>query len=1423
MSLFFDYKALLPQNSIALRTAWSSSEHNALLAIATNNNQVCLFQDEGDRLEDVQITRQKVARFLAWHPSAPVLAVGWEDGCLTIWNGLDKMTRDDTTTHRASISALCFSPDGTRLVSADESGVVSVWRTDARGRLNPLCSYRKTGAITHIVFCTNMTDKPHTAVATVAPVIPATTPLDTPYFLFGGDSGKICFADDLNHCTDVHDVGGPIRAMLWYEQRRSVVLITSSLVLAQIRLVLDGKPVPERKVKLSVAGDVDKLKAVWAGPGLLATVSGENLIRLWNLEVEENYILSLADVSTRFSTDRILSVAYNPRKRVLACGTKEGKVITWRYLDNLGSTANEQAWAPLPPNALSDPITELEWGPGESLISCIAFESVSILHEAILTKKIRDRYVAVQTSTDRLLVETPQGQSLPLQAGIRIKGVDLTAQNLVIWNGKKIEVYEIANGLVSQLHGFPSRATSVGIHGDSLYACVGSKIEVCSFNGTVKQTLAFTESEGEPLLVDINGHFLVVGTSVHSIKIWDISRRPPKQLGVARKLDLATVTARTDAARAQAQKDKARDRDIHGNFGLRSVACNVDGSRLSLLIDIKPQENVRVPDSRLFIYDTDLDTFASFDFGPDRYPISHMWDVAEPRLMAVETQRFRTAITSGKTDASADASSQQQQQPSSGIEVVTLFATAEHGIMIQDRFTLERPLEALLGVRVPYLLCLQTGSLDQDESSQLGFGGDSAGSRVYQRVMRDFVGLEDVEDTTRQALLNFSFFLTCGNMDEAYKAVRLIKNPNVWENMARMCVKTKRLDVAEVCLGQMGHARGAKAVREAKSEPESEAQLAMVAIQLGLVSDAEQLYESCGRFDLLNRMYQAQGEWEKALKTAEAHDRIHLRTTHYQYARHLESIGDSQAAIKHYSLSDTHRVEVPRMMCGLQQIQELETYINGLNDPELQKWWGQYLESKRQLDKALTAYRLAQDYASIVRILCFRKETNAAQELCLETNDQAAAYQLARHLEAEGQYKDAIQMFSKAQRLHHAMRLAQQHGLDHELMRLALRTEPKHMLQAARYFEEKEMYEKAVTLYHKAGSVRTAVELCFQAQLFDLLRTVADDLAAEHDPALLARVAEFFMAHEQFEKAVQLLVVSQQIDKALEMCLQHNVTVTEELAEKMTPERRKDDDGTEDRERLSLLRLLAKICKKQGSYQLACKKYTQAGDKLKAVKALLKSGDTERIIFFANTARSPEIYILAANYLQNSDWHNDEEIMKAIISFYTKAKAMEQLSGFYDACAQVEIDEYRDYEKALGALKEALKYMTKGRSADKEQKINSLNKRIGLVERFVAARRLVKSDPKEMVSTCLYLLDQPDIESALRAGDVFAFLIEFYHGQGKLQEAYNLIERMRQRRIILSPYLDQEIVDAVYHAMGIEIAEDGARDDIGEEIDEEVN
>jgi intraflagellar transport protein 140 len=44
-------------------------------------------------------------------------------------------------------------------------------------------------------------------------------------------------------------------------------------------------------------------------------------------------------------------------------------------------------------------------------------------------------------------------------------------------------------------------------------------------------------------------------------------------------------------------------------------------------------------------------------------------------------------------------------------------------------------------------------------------------------------------------------------------------------------------------------------------------------------------------------------------------------------------------------------------------------------------------------------------------------------------------------------------------------------------------------------------------------------------------------------------------------------------------------------------------------------------------------------------------GDVDKVISFATNARMPEIYILAGNFLQTSDWYKNPEIMKHIVNF----------------------------------------------------------------------------------------------------------------------------------------------------------------------------
>ena len=101
------------------------------------------------------------------------------------------------------------------------------------------------------------------------------------------------------------------------------------------------------------------------------------------------------------------------------------------------------------------------------------------------------------------------------------------------------------------------------------------------------------------------------------------------------------------------------------------------------------------------------------------------------------------------------------------------------------------------------------------------------------------------------------------------------------------------------------------------------------------------------------------------------------------------------------------------------------------------------------------------------------------------------------------------------------------------------------------------------------------------------------------------------------------------------------------------------------------MKTLAEKCRKQGSFEMASNLYVRLADKERAIKCLIELGDTNKVIMFANNARSAQTWILAANFLQTADWHQNPELMKNIISFYSKAKAYDNLAGFFEACSNV--------------------------------------------------------------------------------------------------------------------------------------------------------
>ena len=134
------------------------------------------------------------------------------------------------------------------------------------------------------------------------------------------------------------------------------------------------------------------------------------------------------------------------------------------------------------------------------------------------------------------------------------------------------------------------------------------------------------------------------------------------------------------------------------------------------------------------------------------------------------------------------------------------------------------------------------------------------------------------------------------------------------------------------------------------------------------------------------------------------------------------------------------------------------------------------------------------------------------------------------------------------------------------------------------------------------------------------------------------------------------MVNLKQYEKALDICIQHNVAIQEELVKKMLPDE-EPTNPVEKAKRVELTKTIAEKCRKQGSFELASNLYVKLGDKIKCLKCLIELGDPQKVILFANNARSAETWILAANFLQTADWHQNSELMKNIIQFYSKAKA----------------------------------------------------------------------------------------------------------------------------------------------------------------------
>jgi hypothetical protein len=71
-----------------------------------------------------------------------------------------------------------------------------------------------------------------------------------------------------------------------------------------------------------------------------------------------------------------------------------------------------------------------------------------------------------------------------------------------------------------------------------------------------------------------------------------------------------------------------------------------------------------------------------------------------------------------------------------------------------------------------------------------------------------------------------------------------------------------------------------------------------------------------------------------------------------------------------------------------------------------------------------------------------------------------------------------------------------------------------------------------------------------------------------------------------------------------------------------------------------------------------------------------------------------------------------------------------------------------------------------------------------------------------MVAICEELLQESQLDLAIRVGDCLAMLVEYFHSIGNMKKSYQYLCSMKERRILLHPYIDAEVLDDVSRAVG---------------------
>lgn len=490
------------------------------------------------------------------------------------------------------------------------------------------------------------------------------------------------------------------------------------------------------------------------------------------------------------------------------------------------------------------------------------------------------------------------------------------------------------------MYKFTWQTETLLLHDETLVGIVGNRIEAKSVTGTTLGALHSADSEGEPIGISRNERYLAIATMDGCIKIGEITKK-----------GLRSPFAPKNCF------------ELFEDFGeIMYAGINTSGRLVCLAV---ATANL-IPDPKLYLWDASNDTLTHTVLkgtaGEPCIPITICWDLVDPRLLACHV---RSTIDDS---------------------VRCLFT--HNGILIEHKDWGE-----MKDVEVGFNLCAMSAPLVVSMNE----------GKLIKTTLREFVGSEDCDSTTRSHLLDYLFYMTIGQMEQAVVAIgNTGAGDAVWRGLAKACVPQKRLDVAAVCLAKMNDVKGALALHMAIEDTKlnDKCRTAILAIHLGMLEEAKQLFEEAGRYDLLFKLTAATQDGLEQLTTQSVQGEAALlvKNAHYKLGCVKRDAGELEAASECFEKAGVDVPQVPRMLLQAGQLGVLKHKVSMSKNPEMHKWWAHYMEGQGELDTALEHYEIAGDFAARARLLC---HTDRLEEALTLSDKPPAAYHIGRHLELQ--------------------------------------------------------------------------------------------------------------------------------------------------------------------------------------------------------------------------------------------------------------------------------------------------------------------------------------------------------------------------------------------------------------------------------------